>query len=75
MIIDPTDMIPLAQEDEPVFILLGRDPAAAAAIHAWIEERKRLGLNHSGDLTIEKAVYAAALLEYWSTDRSVPQEG
>lgn len=32
-----------AMPDEPIFILMGRDPAAPVAMEFWIEERQRLG--------------------------------
>jgi hypothetical protein len=34
-----------AEPDEPMFILLARDPAATTAIEAWIQARKELGLD------------------------------
>lgn len=38
-----------ALDNELVFVLLGRDKAAPAAIRAWIVERIRLGLNGEND--------------------------
>lgn len=38
-----------AHERELIFVLLGRDPAAPAAIRAWIAERIRLGKNQPED--------------------------
>ena len=34
-----------ANDDEMLFVLLGRDPAAPAAIRAWVAERINLGKN------------------------------
>ena len=31
--------------DEPLFLLHGSDPAAAAAVHEWVRERRRLELS------------------------------
>lgn len=41
-----------AKDDEMIFVLLGRDRAAPAAIEAWIRERIRLGLNEYEDTQI-----------------------
>jgi len=32
-----------AEPDEPVFVLLGRDPAAPLLVHLWAEIRARMG--------------------------------
>lgn len=37
---DPANLIP---ENEPVFLLRGKDVAAPAAIEAWIAEAKKYG--------------------------------
>lgn len=47
---------------EPVFVLLGRDAAAPAAIQAWIDERIRLGLNKPTDMQIQGAERAIAIM-------------
>jgi hypothetical protein len=44
-----------AAEEELLFVLLGRDPAAPAAIEAWCRERIRLGLSSENDEKIDKA--------------------
>jgi hypothetical protein len=56
---DPKSCINKARDDEMLFVLLGRDPAASAAIHAWIEERINLGLNLPEDAKIQEAIKAA----------------
>jgi hypothetical protein len=38
-----------AMPDEPIFVLLGRDPAAPHAIECWVEERERLGKVETDD--------------------------
>lgn len=48
-----------AREDEQVFVLLGRDPAAPAAIRAWVTKRLELGKNQSGDAQIQEALRLA----------------
>lgn len=44
-----------ADPHEIVFVLLGRDPAAKAAISAWIEERIKLGKNQTDDHQLKEA--------------------
>lgn len=44
-----------AHDDEMLFVLLGRDPAAVVAVRAWIEERIRLGKNKRTDVKIADA--------------------
>jgi hypothetical protein len=44
-----------AHPKEMVFVLLGRDPAAPAAIRAWADERVRLGKNKDDDPQIVEA--------------------
>jgi hypothetical protein len=44
-----------ARADEWLFVLLGRDRAAPAAVRAWIEERIRLGKNKPSDPQIKEA--------------------
>jgi hypothetical protein len=48
-----------ARNDELVFVLLGRDVAAPAAIRAWIRERIRTGKNQPDDAQIAEAFACA----------------
>lgn len=48
-----------ALDDEQVFVILGRDPAAYEAIRAWCMERVRLGLNKPDDQKINDAMDCA----------------
>lgn len=52
-----------AQDNERLFVLIARDPAAPAAIRAWIAERIRLGKNVAGDSQIAEAFECANLME------------
>lgn len=52
-----------ALPDEWLFVLLGRDAAAPAAIRAWCAERIRLGKNLWGDAQIVEALGAAVEME------------
>jgi hypothetical protein len=52
-----------AHDQEHLFVMLSRDPAAPVAIRAWITERLRLGRNSPGDEQIREAYECAALME------------
>jgi hypothetical protein len=52
-----------ARMDEMLFVLLGRDIAAPAAIRAWIKERIRLEKNVPGDAQILEAEACAKAME------------
>jgi hypothetical protein len=52
-----------ARDDERVFVLLARDRAAPAAIRAWVDERRRLGLNVFMDPQIQEALDCADRME------------
>jgi len=52
-----------AKDDEMLFVLLERDPAAPYAIRAWIERRIELGMNHANDEQILNAKACARFME------------
>lgn len=52
---DPNSCLNKAKDNEILFVLLGRDPAAPAAIRAWIRERLQLGKNVEKDDQIKSA--------------------
>ena len=52
-----------ALDDELIFVLLGRDVAAPAAIRMWIQERVRLGKNSMTDNQVESALQLANKIE------------
>jgi hypothetical protein len=52
-----------AGDNERLFVMLARDPAAPVAIRAWIAERIRLGKNSPGDEQIREAHECANLME------------
>jgi hypothetical protein len=60
---DPNSCWNKARDDERLFVLLARDPAAPAAIRAWVAERVRIGKNAEGDPQIVEALDAAARVE------------
>ncbi len=69
---DPSSCMSKAREDEMTFVLLGRDPAAPAAILAWVQERIRLGKNDLLDEQIIEALACAELMEHSRPKRSNP---
>jgi len=60
---NPKSCLSRAADDEMIFVLLGRDVAAPAAIHAWVEERIRLGKNRPGDSQIVEAYECLRIME------------
>ena len=54
---DPTSCLNRAKEDELVFVLLSRDPAAPAAIRAWVAERLQMGKNTVHDAQNQEAIW------------------
>jgi hypothetical protein len=67
---DPASCLNRAKDDEMLFVLLGRDPAAPAAIRAWVAERLRLRKNRPDDPQILEAERCA---EQMAEDRTPVQ--
>ena len=64
-----------AEPDEPLFVLLGRDPAAPSVIRAWVGERLRLGKNGPGDEQVVEAESAAQAMEEYAAKRRERTDG
>lgn len=60
---NPNSCMSRARDDEMTFVLLGRDAAAPAAIHAWATERIRIGKNTAVDPQIMEALDCAAKMQ------------
>jgi hypothetical protein len=60
---NPNSCLNRAKDDELVFVLLGRDRAAPAAIRAWVDERVALGKNDRDDPQIVEALRMAFEME------------
>ena len=60
---DPTSCLSKALDEEGLFVLLGRDAAAPAAIRFWVAERLRLGKNVERDPQIQEALDRANQME------------
>lgn len=52
-----------ARDDEYIFVLLARDPAAPIALRAWVAERIRIGKNAPEDAQIVEALDCARRME------------
>ena len=63
-----------AREDEMVFVLLGRDVAAAPAIRAWANARIERGKNKAGDAQIKEALACADIMEREAVERQATLE-
>jgi hypothetical protein len=62
-IADPISCFNRAKDNEMLFILLERDPAAIATIEFWIKERIRIGKNQVTDKQIMEAKACAYLMK------------
>lgn len=60
---DPTSCTSKAEPGEMLFVLIGRDVAAPAAIRAWVHERIRLGKNKASDAQINEALQCAHIMD------------
>lgn len=58
-----------AEPNEPMFVLLGRDPSAAFAVRAWIRHRIVTGKNLPSDNQIQEGLKLVEELERWSDNR------
>lgn len=56
------DCYDAAKPDEPIFILLGRDPQAPGVIRDWVIRRQRMG--ESGDKLMEALSCASDMEAY-----------
>ena len=60
---DPNSCTNKANNNEMMFTLLGRDPAAPGAIRFWCQMRILLGKNKLEDEQIQGALSAALIME------------
>lgn len=60
---DPKSCLNKARDDERIFVLLGRDPAAPAVIRAWARERVRLRVDALDSPKIIEALELARVIE------------
>lgn len=74
---DPESCLNVALEDEPIFVLLGRDASAPAAITAWFADRLNRCKNRAGDPQMIEAREAISAMLDWRAARVLakPKEG
>lgn len=60
---NPDSCLNRARSNEMLFVLIGRDRAAPAAIRAWAAERIKIGKNAPNDLQIMEALLCAQAME------------
>lgn len=60
---NPNSCLNRARDDEPVFVLLGRDVTAPDTIRRWANERIHAGKNLPGDQQIKEALALAESME------------
>lgn len=66
---DPNSCFNKANDNELIFVLLGRDPAAAKTVRGWCVERLRLKKNKVDDPQIREAfAWAHSVDELHKTD-------
>lgn len=66
-----------AEPDEPMFILLGRDPTAAFVVSFWRElkkEMKRQGTSATSDEKLEEAWVCAVKMQEWAKKKGKDPE-
>ena len=54
-----------AEPDEPMFVLLGRDPAAWVVVNFWVALRRELG---EGGEKLAEAVDCARAMQRWASE-------
>ncbi len=56
-----------AHPDEPMFVLLGRDPVARAVVTFWAAMRQVVGIDEPGDPKLKEAYACADAMRAWAT--------
>lgn len=57
-----------AEPDEPMFVLLGRDPVAGLIVELWAHLRVEMGKDAPDDPMIVEAIECAKALNKWAAD-------
>lgn len=68
----PDSCMARASDDEPVFVLLGRDAAATGTIRRWTQLRLELGRNRPDDAQIASALETAEAMERYRSSTAAP---
>jgi len=67
---DPNSCLNRAKDDEPIFVLLGRDLAAFSTIQQWVTSRIVLNKNKIDDPQIQEALALAAEMTIYHVGNS-----
>lgn len=70
LIDDQNSCLNKAADDEPIFVLLGRDAAAYRAVLYWAEQRVSLGINGAGDTKVANAISVARQMKAYRSSHS-----
>lgn len=60
---DQSSCLNKAEPHEMLFVLLGRDPAAANTIRHWVCRRIEMGKNHADDPKMREALACADVID------------
>jgi hypothetical protein len=67
---NPSSCLNKAKDDEPMFVLLGRDPDAADTVRDWIGRRLASGMNTIGDGQLAEALTFSEVMRAYQPKRS-----
>ena len=62
------DCYDAAEDDEPMFTLLARDPMAPSLVRTWAEARRQRGRSQRDIDKADEAEQCAAAMERWQSD-------
>ena len=66
---NPASCLSRAEDNEPVFVLIGRDTCAADAVELWIELRIASGKNERADNQIQESLALAETMRAYYRNR------
>lgn len=69
---DPNSCWNKAKDDEPIFVVLGRDLAYTATVHEWASARYEHGLNYFSDAKVVSALKTIADAFEYRTSQKRP---
>jgi hypothetical protein len=67
---NPNSCLNRAADNEPIFVLRGKDVAIQETIRNWIRERIRLGKNKINDTQISEAFDFIGLCDLWQNQQA-----
>lgn len=70
---DPNSCLNRAEDDEMLFVLRAKDPAAPNVIRFWVQHRYQLGLNCPEDKKVAEALECAAEMSRYQRELLIEQ--